>query len=186
MRKTNINQVISYKDIKPGDKVSVTGILEVKDIRIASDSPRLGKSAIATVAAPIDSSYDTSWAILESDKVTLLERDVEIEIPANAAFVYWQDTDDEDYYARKLANGKWQDSEMDEHHSADILIEDILEGEYGEYKLGSFEVIKHDKPKYASGGLVSGAHFNPLHTLSPGVISTIQRQAAQRVTLPRF
>lgn len=175
MRKKNINQIISYKDIKPGDKVIVAGELDIKDIRLGTGSSILGSSAIATVKAPKEGGHDTSWAILETDTVTLLERDVQIEIPANAQVVYWQNDGGEDYYARKLDDGKWQDSEQAGRHSADGLIGDILEGEFGEYKVDSFEVIKYQKPKYASGGIVHGMSFSP---------TTLGRLAAMHGTRP--
>lgn len=162
MRKTDINQVISYKDVKAGDKISVTGVLEVKSARLVSDSPKLGNAAIVDIPAPGASNpaERSTYAVLESDTVTLLERDVELSIPDDALIVIWQDTDDCDYYARKLDDGRWRDSYNQEHDSAEDLVEAILDDDY---QVDSFEVIKREKPKYAQGGYVYGAGKPHLH-----------------------
>lgn len=148
MRETNINKTIDRSDIKAGDTIRITRDVVVKAVRQAQLSQGRPAAIVTT--------KNVTLAITEDESVTLLERDKEseIKIPLSATHLFWQDTDDYDYYARYYA-GSWRVSGAGGiTYTTDNLIKEIENplGEFDEYKEGSFQVLK----ELSAGGMVSG------------------------------
>lgn len=150
MRKTNLNTPIKRADLKSGDKIRIVREVTVKDAREATLSGSV-HATIVTTDVPQGAVGETLALTLKED-ITLLERDVKVEIPASAVIVHWQDSDGEDYYARYDSDRKvWIEDDMDEYESTEKLVEYIEKY----LKEGTFEVLKR-RPLFAEGGIVQG------------------------------
>lgn len=180
MRDTTLNKPIPRSDIKVGDKIRISREVEVKKVRHTSIYGGLrNQSKPVTI---VDTDGDTV-AISDTEGVTLLERDREsVKIPDSAQFVYWQDRDGEDYYARYDTDREvWIEDDMDEYTTEKLIpyIEHYL-------KEGTFQVLKH---KYASGGVVGGlsggGYTSGANPLLPGVRLSQEAMANLRDQMSR-
>lgn len=168
MRETNLSKSIERGDVKVGDKIRVSRELIVKEARpttiyAGSDNPRTSVVVITTESDTI--------ALTPNESVTLLERDKpsEIEIPTTATHIFWQDTDDYDYYARRNdASQEWITSEGPSHtYTTPALIEEIEDpaGDFDEYQPGSFQILK--RKAIFDGGPIS---------ISPSTVNLLREQ----------
>lgn len=183
MRETNLNKPISRTEVKVGDKIRVSREVVVTGVRESSIYDQASRKAKNITV--VNTASDT-LALTATENVTLLERDKpsEIVIPTTATHVFWQDTDDYDYYARRdSVSEEWVTSEgPDATYTTEALIQEI-EDEYGEfdaYKPGSFQVLKH---KYAAGGVVGGFTGSPISLSSESIAALSSRLGAN--ILPR-
>lgn len=178
MRETNINKNIPRTEVKVGDKIRISRDVIVKTTRETSiyDHATRSRKPITVVGTATD-----SVALTNGETVTLLERDKpsEIVIPASATHIFWQDTEDYDYYARRNeVSEEWVTSGgPDDTYTTEALIQEIEDpaGEFDEYQEGTFQVLKH---KYSAGGYtglgVGGSVGGPAITLSSDALRSLR------------
>lgn len=182
MRETNMSEIIHRHQVEKGDKIRVSRELTVKDVR--TSTIYVGKDKPLTPIVVVTTETDTI-ALTPKESVTLLERDKpsEIEIPITATHIFWQDTEDHDYYARRNdVSQEWVTSEgPSDTYTTPALIQEIEDpaGEFDEYKPGSFQVLKRKaifdggsinlsadslnrlREQFQQGGLVRGGSIHP-------------------------
>lgn len=153
MRKTNLNKLIHRSEVKPGDKIRIVREVVVDSARETNLGRGYADSVVISTKHSI-SDIAESLALTSKEEVTLLERDErDLVIPEDALFVYWQDDEGDDYYARRDGD-KWIEDDGDEHDTDEDLVESIKT--YGE--VDTFQVLK-SKPKLATGGIVQGLPY---------------------------
>lgn len=153
MRKTNLNKIIHRSEVKPGDKIRIVREVVVDSARETNLGRGYADSIVVSTKKSI-SDMAESLALTSKEEVTLLERDErDLVIPEDALFVYWQDDEGDDYYARRDGD-KWIEDDGDEHDTDEDLVDSIEA--YGE--VDTFQVLK-SKPKPATGGVVQGLPY---------------------------
>lgn len=149
MRKTNLNTPIKRADLKSGDKIRIVREVTVKQVRPAKLSGGVD-ATIVTTDVPEGAVAET-LALTQKEGVTLLERDIKVEIPNSAVIVYWRE-EDGDYYARyDSVRRSWIEDDGEEYETTEDLAQRIEEY----IQEGTFEVLKR-RPLFAEGGLVGG------------------------------
>lgn len=175
MRKTNLNTPIKRADLKSGDKIRIVREVTLKDVRQTT----LGNNVKAAIITTDQGAESVTLAITEAETVTLLERDVKIDIPKSAVIVYWQE-DGEDYYARYDSDRQsWIEDDGEEYETTEDLAERIEEY----IKEDTFEVLKRrplfSEGGFAQGGVVPGRSHHGLG-FDPGTINALARNTLSR------
>lgn len=178
MRKTNINKDIARTDIKVGDKILISREATVKKVRETTIYGGAGKPRKPITIVDTDAE---SMGITAEESVKLLERDKpsEIRIPLTAKVIYWKDTEDYEYYARRdSVSQEW--TVANDHglkFTTEALIKEIEDesGEFDTYKEGTFEVLKHN---YANGGFIPGT------MIAEGALNKLREQMGRSIVAP--
>lgn len=149
MRKTNLDHAILRYDVKSGDRIRIIREVTVKDARSATLSGGIA-ATIVTTDVP-EGAVGETLALTSKERVTLLERDVKVDIPKSAVIIYWQE-DGEDYYARYDSDRQsWIEDDGEEYETTEDLAKRIEEY----IQDGTFEVLKR-RSLFSEGGLVGG------------------------------